>query len=372
MLTARTTLGDWLDDPVGGPLVRDLLGDVSDLGPARVFALDDLVALSQGRLTRANVDDMVRAANGGELVVAAVPKKAAVPMPVRDDLTLADIQIRDPFLLRHGDNYWLYGSTDSNIWAGPGTGFDTYRSADLHTWEGPVPAFRPPAGFWSDGMFWAPEVHSYQGRWFMFATFTAPDGYRGTQILVAGEPQGPFEPWSAGAITPREWQCLDGTLFVDPDAQPWIVFCQEWTQIQDGAIWAQRLAPDLRAPVGEPVLLFHASAAPWARTLPHAPGSYVTDGPFLFRLDSGNLIMLWSSFGDQGYAMGVAHSSSGLVTGPWTQEDHALWATDGGHGMILRHPDGRLLLTLHQPNTTPHERAVIHPLTEDSLEKDHQ
>ncbi|MEU8401623.1 family 43 glycosylhydrolase [Nonomuraea sp. NPDC048892] len=211
-----------------------------------------------------------------------------------------------------------------------------------------------------------PEVHEHQGRFFMFATFTAPDGYRGTQVLVADAPQGPFTPWSEGAITPRKWQCLDGTLFVD-DA-PWLVYCQERTQIHDGAVWAQRLTPDLREADGVPVFLFNASDAPWARPLDHPKARaaelpvYVTDGPFLFRLAGEHLIMLWSSFGDQGYAMGIAHSSSGQVTGPWTQEEQALWSRDGG--MIVRLRDQSLALTLHRPNTTPHERAIIRPLVE--------
>ncbi|MEU8148751.1 family 43 glycosylhydrolase [Nonomuraea sp. NPDC048901] len=180
---------------------------------------------------------------------------------------------------------------------------------------------------------------------------------------MADTPEGPFAPWSDGAITPREWQCLDGTFFVDDAGDPWLVYCQEWTQIRDGAIWAQRLASDLRRSAGTPVFLFNASEAPWAKPLDHS-ATYVTDGPFLFRLTSGHLLMLWSSFGEQGYAMGIAHSSSGQVTGPWTQEEQALWSADGGHGMIVRLRDGRLALTLHQPNTTPDERAIIHLLVE--------
>ncbi|MFF7468679.1 hypothetical protein [Streptomyces sp. NPDC008092] len=35
------------------------------------------------------------------------------------------------------------------------------------------------------------------------------------------------------------------------------------------------------------------------------------DGPFLFRLGSSHLLLLWSSHGDRGYAMGLAHSASG-------------------------------------------------------------
>ncbi|WP_206326722.1 glycoside hydrolase family 43 protein [Streptomyces sp. S3(2020)] len=375
-LTGRSTLGDWLEDPAGGPLVRELLTrlgqDVSRLGSARVFSLNRLVELSEGKISQPTVDNLVRAVNGGRLVTGDEPAAATrtdTPEPVRHGLTLDAIQIRDPFVLhdRPTSTYHLYGSTDPNIWDGPGIGFNTYRSTDLRHWEGPFAAFRPPAGFWSEGSFWAPEVHAYQDRWYMFATFTAPDGYRGTQILVGDTPQGPFSPWSEGAVTPRKWQCLDGTLHIDGSGAPWIVYCHEWTQIHDGAIFAQRLSEDLRCATGTPVFLFNASDAPWSKPLPGVSvkfPAYVTDGPFPFRLAGGHLLMLWSSYGEQGYAMGVAHSVSGRITGPWTQEEHALWPTDGGHGMIFRLADGNLALTLHQPNNTPDERAVVRRLVE--------
>ena len=286
-------------------------------------------------------------------------------------LTLADIQIRDPYLLTVPEQkaYYLFGSTDRDIWKPPATGFDCYRSSDLKSWEGPIPAFRPPQGFWSDRNFWAPEAHPYQGRFFLFATFTAEGARRGTQILVADRPSGPYEPWSDGPVTPRDWECLDGTLFIDDAGDPWMVFCHEWVQVNDGEVVAQRLASDLRTTIGEPRLLFRASEAPWARRIDHPRvpadvSAYVTDGPFLHRLSDGGLIMLWSSFGDQGYAMGLARSSSGGIDGPWVQEAEPLWAEDGGHGMIARTLDGQLLLTLHRPNRTPDERAVFVPLVE--------
>ena len=61
---------------------------------------------------------------------------------------ISHIQIRDPFILKHAGYYYMYGSTDKNIWYGPGTGFDVYKSTDLENWSGPIPAFRPPKGFW--------------------------------------------------------------------------------------------------------------------------------------------------------------------------------------------------------------------------------
>lgn len=286
-------------------------------------------------------------------------------------LTLADIQIRDPYVLTVPEEgaYYLFGSTDADIWQPPATGFDCYRSTDLDRWEGPIEAFRPPAGFWSDRNFWAPEVHRYAGRFFLFATFKAEGVRRGTQILVADRPEGPYAPWSAGPVTPRDWECLDGTLHVDAAGSPWIVYCHEWEQVWDGEVVAQRLSTDLREPLGEPLVLFRASEAAWARPIAHRrvpPGvsAYVTDGPFLHRLDDGGLIMLWSSFGDSGYAMGIARSVTGTVEGPWEQETAPIWGADGGHGMIARTLDGELLLTLHQPNDTPHERTVLRRLRE--------
>ena len=90
----------------------------------------------------------------------------------------------------------------------------------------------------------------------------------------------------------------------------------------------------------------------------------VTDGPFLHRTEDGTLLILWSSFGADGYAMGLARSLSGNVLGPWAQEPQPLWAQDGGHGMIFRAFDGRLFLALHAPNVTPTERAVFHEIVE--------
>lgn len=286
-------------------------------------------------------------------------------------MDLSQIHLRDPFLLpvaTEGVTY-LFGSTDPDPWNPPGIGFDCWRSTDLVDWEGPIPAFRPPPGFWADRNFWAPEVHFHLGRYFMFASFKAPDVARGTAVLVADSPAGPFEPWSDGPVTPREWECLDGTLYVDGAGEPWIVYCHEWLQVTDGRMIAQRLTRDLRQSTGEPLELFRASSAPWVGGSDPAglfdQPAYVTDGPWLHRLPSGVLIMLWSSGNRAGsYAMGIARSTSGTIDGPWEHQAEPLWASDGGHGMIVRALDGRLLVTLHQPNVTPLERPVFAEIVE--------
>ncbi|MBZ0304356.1 MAG: glycoside hydrolase family 43 protein [Anaerolineae bacterium] len=282
-------------------------------------------------------------------------------------LKTTDIHIRDPFVLPvpAERRYYLYGTTGSETWGHFATGFDYYTSPDLHTWEGPFPAFRPPAGFWSDRNYWAPEAHVYRGRCYLFASFKAEGVCRGTQILAADSPQGPFLPISDGPVTPRDWECLDGTLFVDADDQPWIAFCHEWVQVGDGEICALRLSTDLTSAVGQSQVLFHASEAPWAQEL-NSKGrkGYVTDGPWLHRLANGGLIILWSSFSTGGYTVGIAASASGEITGPWQQVPQPLYAGDGGHCMTFRTFAGQLMLAYHRPNPTPDERPYFVPLRE--------
>lgn len=70
----------------------------------------------------------------------------------------------------------------------------------------------------------------------MFATFALAGEKRGTAILVADRPEGPYEPWSEGPVTPEDWLSLDGTLYVDEAGDPWMVFCHEWVQIQNGTV----------------------------------------------------------------------------------------------------------------------------------------
>jgi beta-xylosidase len=279
-----------------------------------------------------------------------------------------EIQIRDPFIVPHAAErlYYLFGTTDRNCWGGSGSGFDCYRSPDLQEWEGPLPAFRPPPGFWGTENFWAPEVHRYGGRFYIFGSFKADRRYRGTQILVSDVISGPYVPLTDGPVTPPDWECLDGTLHVDADGHPWIVFCQEWVQVHNGAMHAMRLTADLKAAAGRPILLFNAAEAPWVRRQAWPAGdskrsfpTYVTDGPFLFRTRGGTLLMLWSSEGRSGYAMGIARSETGHVAGPWTQTPAPLWSEDGGHGMVFRTFEGRLFVTFHRPNRTPDERPVF-------------
>ena len=278
-------------------------------------------------------------------------------------MRLDEINLRDPFVLTDGGTYYLYGTRGATCW-GEADGFDVYKSRDLAEWEGPFECFHNDGGFWANRDYWAPEVHAFGGAYYMFASFKGPDRPRGTAILRAEDPLGPFAPWSDGPVTPPDWACLDGTFYLEAGA-PWMVFCHEWVQCGDGEVCAMPLTDDLRAAAGPARVLFRASEAPWRQLKRHSSGieGYVTDGPFLWRLSDGGLLCLWASFSEQGYAEAQAVSESGTIAGPWRQLE-PLFLADGGHGMVFRGFDGALRLILHTPNIHLKEHPEFYPVEE--------
>jgi GH43 family beta-xylosidase len=290
-------------------------------------------------------------------------------------LSLADINIRDPYILRDTTSGYYYLYASSSVKGKDGQqfgGVKAYKSKDLRQWEAAKQVFTVPADNWITGTVWAPEVHFYKGKYYLFATLNSniewkkakPDWakftFRGTQIFYSDSPEGPFLPFGATPHTPMDYMALDGTLWVE-NGTPYMVFCHEWVQVTDGTMEVVELQPDLSAPVGQPLMLFCASAAPWATPI-YSTG-YITDGCFLYRTQTGKLLMIWSSAGKEGYAIGIAESGTGKITGPWEHHPKPLFNSDGGHGMIFRTFDERLCLVFHQPNAPGGaERARIFEL----------
>ena len=272
-----------------------------------------------------------------------------------------EIHIRDPFVLPYEGKYYLYGTgipraEDLNT----GRQFWCYISEDLEEWSEPILCFDAPDSFWAEKDFWAPEVHRYNDRFYMLASFKAEGRMRATQALVADKPQGPFQVVGE-PLTPPDWMSLDGTLYIE-EGIPYLVFCHEWVQIEDGEIVAVRLKEDLSGADGTPRVIFKASESQWAKPIrSENKTGRVTDGPFLCRCEE-KLTMFWSSFSEVGYSGGMAVSESGKLAGPWKHQKDLLFQKDGGHGMVFDGFDGKKYFTLHQPNIAPLERVHFYEL----------
>lgn len=275
-----------------------------------------------------------------------------------------EINIRDPFVLVYNDKYYMYGTRADNFGQKTG-GFDIYVGTDLENWSEPKEVFNSEKHGMNTWVNWAPEVHFYNGAFYLLATFTKSNGLRGTYILKSDTPDGEFVPHSDGAVTPWEWECLDGTLHFE-NGKIYCVFCHEHTQILDGTVCYVELSSDLTRAVTEPTELFAASS--FLKCEATEKDHCITDGPFLYRKKDGKLLMIWSTC-DNGYKQCVAQSDNGSVCGKWSHLP-TLFDDDGGHGMIFSDLKGNLKLTLHCPNISLQERPVFFDIaeTENSLE----
>ncbi|MGE5519968.1 MAG: family 43 glycosylhydrolase, partial [Candidatus Dadabacteria bacterium] len=137
---------------------------------------------------------------------------------------------------------------------------------------------------------------------------------------------------------------------IDKDGKPYMVYCYEWLQNWNGTIEKIELKPDLSGTIGEGKILFRASDSPWSREKDvngkDRPNK-VTDGPYLFRMATGRLGMIWTSWVYDVYTQGVAYSESGTLDGPWVQEKEPITPPNFGHGMLFHSLDGKLLMSVH-------------------------
>ncbi|WP_338760144.1 glycoside hydrolase family 43 protein [Massilia sp. METH4] len=304
--------------------------------------------------------------------LALAPMLAALALPaLAGELTMPHMPLHDPYVVadQASKTYYLYTSNVPSVSGECGTGIMAYTSRDLKTWAKPKVVFKLPAGGWANGGAWAPEVHTWRGKYYLFTTLhnegaaldkPSDSGWpayrRGTVMAVADTPDGPFTVANGGEpVAPRDLMTLDGTLYVDKQGNPSYVYAHEWIQTGDGTIEALPLTKNLK-PAGPPALLFKASSAPWSNgQRPVAPNGtpaktnvYVTDGPQLYASNDGSLLMLWSSYDRNGYVQSVARSPSGKLAGPWEQLEPIV-RRDSGHGMLFDTFDGKRMLVVHRP-----------------------
>ena len=270
-----------------------------------------------------------------------------------------DLSMSDPF---------IYPDPETKTYYLTSSGGRQYRSKDLVMWEGPYNVVDL-SGTWCEkaGFAAAAEIHKigdyyyYAGTWSDHSDLIqqVPRRYNvphnQTYLLRSESPEGPFVPFSVTPgydYQPREWDCIDGTLY-EEDGHIYMIFVHEWTQIIDGTMDYIELSQDLTHTISPwPVTMFRASEAPSCGEMNglgeatfglKMPG-WVTDGPQMFRTQTGRLGMFWSTWGKERYLQEVCYSESGTIAGPWVQ---VIFDRDGGHGMLFRTFDGELRYVVH-------------------------
>jgi len=272
---------------------------------------------------------------------------------VKVDIPLDSIRLSDPFILADKKTATYYMT---------GTGGLLWKSKDLKKWTGPFHVTKTDSASWmgKNPMIWAAELHPYQDKYFYFATFTNRNikidtvkgnviERRACHVLMSDNADGPYVPMKDSIYLPANMPTLDANFWVE-DGKPYMIYCHEWLQNWNGTVEKIELKKDLSGSVGKGKILFRASDSPWSREKDYKGNDIpnkVTDGPFVFRTQTGKLGMLWTSWIYDVYTQGVAYSSSGTLDGPWIQEKQPITPPNFGHGMLFRTFEGKLLMAVH-------------------------
>lgn len=285
----------------------------------------------------------------------------------RENIPLDQITLSDPCIMPDEKTHMYYMT---------GTGGLMWKSPDLRTWTGPykVTQHDPKSWMGKNPMIWAAELHQYKGKYYYFATFTNREKKigpflgkdverRASHVLVSDNPMGPYKPMADKIYLPENRPTLDGTFWVDSNGKPYMVYCGEWLETDNGTMEMIELKPDLSGTIGEGKVLFTAHDAKWSKgTVNGKPGpNKVTDGPYLFRTETGRLGMIWTNWIYDVYTQGVAYSESGTLEGPWYQDPNPITPPNFGHAMLFRTFEGKLLMSVHShKNDNGHYHRVPH------------
>jgi xylan 1,4-beta-xylosidase len=244
----------------------------------------------------------------------------------------------DPSIIRVAPDYWAVAT--SSEWAPE---FPIMHSRDLVNWQVVGAVFQKRPG-WSTGNYWAPEIASYRGRYFVYYVGHKKDGPLCVAVATANKPAGPYK--DHGPLVCQDAGSIDAMAVTDEKGARYLVWKEDGnSRNQPTPIWAQQLAADGTKLVGMPRELIRNDAA-WEAQL--------VEGPFIMRRGD-TFYMFYSGNACCGrecnYALGVARSRR--LLGPWEKhtgnpilKGNETWKCPG-HGSIVADERGRTFLFYH-------------------------
>lgn len=247
----------------------------------------------------------------------------------------------DPFLLKDGDDYYLYPTKDSAGWQYEK--FHVFRSKDLIHWDGPFLALDLLDIGWANKMAWAPGVNKYKGKYYMYFSAEAQIG-----VAVADSPLGPFRDLlGRPLLTKDEYRCqsIDADLFIDDDGQPYLL----WGQ---GKCWIVPLEDDMVTFKSEPVLLSDQFYAARGKDPSEFDNGIYNEGPHMQKKD-GFYWLTWSNYDTRDPRYQICYATSEHIYGPYhvpednriTRPSERFYGT--GHASIAEY-EGEWVLCYHR------------------------
>ncbi len=272
----------------------------------------------------------------------------------------------DPWVIGYKGMYYYTNSTGVNLtlWATPDI-------TDLRHAQTKVVFIPPATGPFSRDL-WAPELHRFDGRWYLY--FAADDGRNESHRIYVLEntDENPMEgTWTMkGEVhdATNKW-AIDASAF-ENKGQKYLIW-SGWKDDHDGEqdIFIAHLKnpwtiDSERVEVSSPTYAWeHVGDLPERPALPHVN---VNEGPEM--LEHGDDLFLtysgsacWTDY----YALGVLHAKAGdnlLEAKSWTKYDHPFLHQDPvngvfgtGHNGFFKSPDGKQDWIIYHANSARHE-----------------
>lgn len=221
----------------------------------------------------------------------------------------------DPFVLRHGDRYFAYGTVAERGRTLPGL-----TSTDLVHWEPlgevlePLPS-RPE-------VYWAPEVAVEDGRFHMYYSAGREEGEEHRLRLATSErPEGPFR--DEGVVLDLEEPfSIDAHPFRDDDGRWYLFYCKDFLEGErvGTGIVVDRLE-GMRTLAGERRTVVRPFAdwnlfAKQRRWYDRTWDWYTVEGPFVRKRD-GRYYCFFSGGAWREPNYGVGYATADHPLGPW-------------------------------------------------------
>jgi len=243
----------------------------------------------------------------------------------------------DPFLLKDGEDYYLYPTKDSKGWLYEK--FHVFHSKDLKNWDGPYLALDLNEVSWAKSKAWAPGVNRFRDKYYMYFTAEAQIG-----VAESASPLGPFRDLlGRPLIKTREYGCqsIDADLFIDENGSPYLL----WGQ---GKCWIAALNDDMVSFKTEPVCLSDHFYEVRGRDSSVEDNGIYNEGPHLQLVD-GRYLLTWSNYDTRDPRYQICFAVSDNVLGPYdapednrmTRPSERFFGT--GHASMAKYKDGWVL-----------------------------
>jgi beta-xylosidase len=288
------------------------------------------------------------------------PATTKTQMPLHYQNPVHGEYFADPFVWRHGDEYWAVGTSAHEspaIQADQPAVFSLLRSKDFVTWSPAGKALVKPEPGLGD-TFWAPEVAFHDGVFHLYYSVGRADRDHQLRVATSRAPGGPYRDTGAPLLALSSCPfAIDPHPFRDDDGRWYLFYARDFLDEEQGArpgtaLVVQELVTMTRLGAGAVVL---RARHDWQRFLRDREmyGArfdwHTLEGPAVCKRD-GRYYCFYSGGRWETSSYGVDYAVADHVLGPYTDGASAAGprvlrsvpdqALGPGHSSLIVAPDG--------------------------------